>query len=76
MHTAIARDTACAIQKEHFVTCICYAERAIAFLKQQQQQLTQSPYAQLKPLALSASKGTLQRLSKLPGWNRQSARKK
>ncbi|KAL0029617.1 hypothetical protein WJX79_008342 [Trebouxia sp. C0005] len=50
--------------------------RAVSYLKQQQQRLLEGSYTQLKPMALAASKGTLQRLSKLPGWNRQSARKK
>ncbi|KAL0033947.1 hypothetical protein WJX77_012260 [Trebouxia sp. C0004] len=50
--------------------------RAVSYLKQQQQRLSEGSYTQLKPMALATSKGTLQRLSKLPGWNRQSARKK
>lgn len=50
--------------------------RAVSYLKQQQQRLSEGSYTQLKPVALATSKGTLQRLSKLPGWNRQSARKK
>ena len=54
----------------------CDAGRAASYLKQQQQLISDGPYAKLKPLALAASKGTLERLSKLPGWKRQSARKK
>ncbi|KAL3150703.1 hypothetical protein ABBQ32_000490 [Trebouxia sp. C0010 RCD-2024] len=51
-------------------------ERAVAYLTEQQNAIASSTYAQLKPLILATCKGTLQRLSKLPGWNRQSMRKK
>ena len=50
--------------------------RAVAYLAQQQMDIAASPYLQLKPLVLNTSKGTLERLSDLPGWKRQSARKK
>lgn len=56
-----------------FVLC---AGRALAYLKEQQKAVAGSSYLQLKPVVLTTCKGTLQRLSKLPGWNRQSVRKK
>lgn len=52
------------------------AGRALAYLKEQQKAVAGSSYLQLKPVVLTTCKGTLQRLSKLPGWNRQSIRKK
>lgn len=52
------------------------AGRALAYLKEQQKAVAGSSYLQLKPVILTTCKGTLQRLSKLPGWNRQSIRKK
>lgn len=48
----------------------------MGYLKEQQKAIASSTYVQLKPLILDTCKGTLQRLSKLPGWNRQSVRKK
>jgi len=53
-----------------------HAGYAASYLKQQQKQIADSPYPKLKPLVLAACKGTLDRLSKMPGWKRQSARKK
>ena len=52
------------------------AGRAVAYLKEQQKAISGCSYVQLKPVVLTTCKGTLQRLSKLPGWNRQSIRKK
>ena len=48
----------------------------MAFLTEQQKAIAGSTYVQLKPVVMTTCKGTLQRLSKLPGWNRQSIRKK
>ena len=58
------------------VVMVFGAGRAVSYLKQQIQKIADSPYAQLNPQVMAASKGTLERLSKLPGWKRPSMRKK
>ena len=52
------------------------AGRAAAYLTKQQEVIAQSDYLDLKGVVLTTCEGTLERLSKMPGWKRQSARKK
>ena len=52
------------------------AAQALTHLRSKLKEVEQCDFPALKPLAEAASQGALERLSKLPGWKRQSARKK